>query len=208
MKDLDALKNNWQNMNPAAATYTDPQKLLNSSLSKLKKFEKRIYRINILKTAGMITGMGIIIFSLFSNGAVTPLEAAGVSGIILSTLIFWAEYWRVQLKTGKLDMTASTIKYNGGLTENFKEQRNFFGKKFKIFGALLIIFINVIYIDMLAGTELAERIGIHLAVSLLLTAALHYGLKFRMFRFKREYDPIENELQQIKKDLEGKNENE
>ncbi len=201
MKELDALKMNWQNQKSAADLKFDTGKMTAASLSKLKKFEKRILRINLIKTAGIVIAMALLIWVLLFASPASAFNVTAVSLLVISVIVFWTKYLKLQLSTARLNVKENSLDFIDDVLKNFSAQREFFRKDFKVFGAVLIVFINVLYLDLLNGMPLLERIGFHVVMTAVLLAVLFFGVKFRMRRFKNENEPIENELLKMKEDL-------
>ena len=201
MKELDALKKNWQNQKPSAETKFDTDKIINDSLSKLQKFEKRIFGINMAKTAGIILAAILIIWSMLFAAPVSAVKIIAVLWLLISIVVFWVKYLKIQLRTNKLNVKESSLNFIDEVLHNFSRQKELFRKDFLYFGAALITGINILYLDLLSGMPLLERICFHVFISAALTAVLFGGIKFRMRRFKRENEPLENELIKMKEDL-------
>ncbi|MGA7838196.1 MAG: hypothetical protein WB996_09530 [Ignavibacteriaceae bacterium] len=204
MIEIDALKKNWQNQKPAAENKYNPEKIASDSFIKLKKFEKKQFRINIGKTIGM----GLMILYLFQSmllsSTFSVIKLVGVSWIVLSVIYFLIIYWKMQLKVNKLNVQGNSLDFIDEVLENFTIQKKFFKEKFWIFGATLLIGLNILYVDLLKDLTIPERIGFHFLLVVLMLAMIWGGIKIRMFRFRREYDPIIKELIKIKEDLKDK----
>ncbi len=201
MKELDVLKNNWQKQKAASEIKMDEGKITESALSMLKKFEKKIFRINAVKTAGIIIAVILLIYTMLIATPPTVFKTAAVAVLLISITVFWTRYLKLQLKTAKFNVKENSVDFIDEVLKNFSAQREFFKKDFKVFGAVLIAALNIIYLDLLNGMPGLERIGFHTVMSALLIAVLFLGIKFRMRRFRNENAPIEKELIKIKDDL-------
>ncbi len=201
MKELEVLKNNWQKQKPAAVDKFNYEKITSGSLSKLKKFEKRILKINIIKTTGISIAVALLIWTLIFELPVSVFRITAVTLLVMAISAFWLKYLKLQLKTAKLNVKENSLDFIDDVLKNFSEQREFFRKDFKVFGAILITGINIIYLDLLTGMPVLERIGFHIFMSAALLVVIFFGVKFRMRRFKKENEPIENDLLKIKEDL-------
>ncbi len=202
MKEFDALKKNWQTQKPAGGMKLNADEIISDSLSRLRKFEKRIFRINMVKTAGIVLASALIIWSMLFVTPVSAVKIAGVAWLLISIAVFWTKYLMIQLRTGKLNVKEKSLDFIDDVLKNFSGQRGLFRKDFKFFGAALITGINILYLDLLNDMPPLERLSFHVLVSAVLTAALYAGIKFRMRRFKNENEPLENELIKMKEDLE------
>ncbi len=201
MKEIEVLKNNWQKQKPAAGDKFNYEEITSASFSRLKKFEKRILKINIVKTAGIIIAITLFIWSMLFELPVSAFRIIAVIIIVIGISMFWLKYLRLQLKTAKLNVRENSLDFIDDVLKNFSEQREFFRKDFKVFGVLLLTSINIIYLDLLTDLPVLERIGFHVLMSAVLIAVIFFGVKFRMRRFKKENEPIENELIKMKEDL-------
>ena len=201
MKELDELRKSWKEQMPSTAAAFDTRRITSDSLSKLKKFEKRILRINIVKTIGIIIGTVLLVYTMLFATPFSAFKAAAVGLIVISIAGFWTRYLKLQLKTANLNLKENSLDFIDDVLKNFSAQREFFKKDFMAFGAVLIAGLNIIYLDLLSGMQTLERIGLHIIMTAVLMAVLFFGLKFRMRRFKNENEPIEKELTKIKEDL-------
>ena len=201
MIELDDLKKNWQNQKRASTEKFDIEKIAVESLSKLKKFEKKQFRINMFKTTSIGLILAYFIWAMLIATSFTVIKAAALLWILVSVIIFLTIYWKVQFKVNKLNVRSNSIEFIDEVLENFAIQKKLFKDKFWVFGAALIIGINILYLDLLKDVQIFERIGFHLLFCLIMTAVIWGGIKFRMLRFKKEYEPIINELSKIKADL-------
>ena len=201
MIEFDALKRNWQNQKLTPGKNFDPEKITSNSLSKLKKFEKMQFRINIGKTTGIILMILFLVYTMLIATPLTALKLTAVSWIVFSVIYFLVVYWKMQLKVNKLNMQGNSLDFIDKVLENFAIQRKFFKDKIWIFGASLVMGINILYLDVLKALTTIERLYFHLGFTVLMVLVLWLGIKFRMFKFRREYDPIINELTKIKEDL-------
>ena len=201
MIELDALKKSWKNQKPAADTKFDLDKITGESLSKLKKFEKKQFNINLAKTTGIALIFIYLVWSMLFMTSFSAIKAVAVIWILLSILVFLVIYWRVQLKVNKLNVNDNSLGFIDDVLENFSQQKKLFREKFWMFGVALTIGINILYLDLLKDVPLMPRIGLHAGVCVLMFAVIWGGIKFRMRRFRREYEPVVNELLKIKEDL-------
>ena len=201
MKELDELRKSWSNQKPAADMKFDIENKKAASLSMLKKFEKKIFRINAAKTLGIFIGLMLLVYTLLIATPFSAPRAAAVAILVITTANFWKKYLKLQLKTAKLDVKENSLVFIDDVLNNFTAQREFFKKDFLVFGGILIAGLNLIYLDLLTDMQALERIGYHVFMSALLITVLFLGIKFRMRRFKNENEPIEIELIKIKEDL-------
>jgi len=202
MIDLDNLKKNWQNQKFVMNEKDSFDKTADKSLTKLKKFEKKQFRINIFKTLGVSFLTVYLIISMFIFSSFSLIKLISIVWLTGSIIYFLVIYWKMQLKVNKLNVNGNSLDFIDDVLENFQFQKKFFKEKFWIFGGALIIGINILYLDLLKDLPITERIGLHLIFCLLMILIIWAGIKFRMFRFKKEYEPIIIELTEIKKDLE------
>ena len=201
MIEFDALKRNWQNQKLTPGKNSDPEKITSDSLSKLKKFEKMQFRINMGKTTMIILMILFLVYTMLIATPLTALKLTAVSWIVFSVIYFLVVYWKMQLKVNELNMQGNSLDFIDKVLENFAIQRKFFKDKIWIFGASLVMGINILYLDVLKALTTIERLYFHLGFTVLMVLVLWLGIKFRMFKFRREYDPIINELTKIKEDL-------
>lgn len=203
MTNIDDLKKNWQNQKTSVNTKFDIDKITNDSLSKLRKYEKKQFRINMVKTTGVILLLVYLVWAMLFATSFSIIKVIAVAWIAASIIIFLTIYWKVQLKVDKLNVRKNSLNFIDEVLKNFAAQKKLFKEKFWIFGAALIIGVNILSLGTLKDIPFFERLGFHLLSTLIMIVPIWGGIKFRMFRFKREYEPIINELTKIKKDLEN-----
>ena len=201
MKELDVLRKSWKEQMSSTPIVLDKEKIAAVSYSKLMKFEKKILRINIVKTVGIIIATVLLMYTMLFATPFTAVKTAAVGLLVISIVNFWTKYLKLQLKTSKLNVKENSLDFIDDVLKNFSAQREFFKKDFMVFGALLVAGLNIIYLDLLDGMPVLERIGFHVIMTAVMLAVLFSGLKFRMRRFKNENGPIEKELINIKEDL-------
>ena len=201
MIEIESLKKNWQNQKPASAIKYDFERITGDTLSRLKKFEKKQLRINLFKTIGIVLLFIYLIWAMLFATHVSMIKITAIVWLVLSTAIFLRIYWKVQFKVNKLNVKGNSLDFIDDVIRNFTEQKNLFREKFWIFGIALIIGINILYLDFFSGVQLIARLGLHALVTVILALTIWGGIKFRMLRFKREYEPIINDLTKIKNDL-------
>ncbi len=201
MIELDEMKKNWQNLKPAAKIKNDMKQSSEKVLSKLRKFENRQLRINLLKTSIVSMIFLYLIWSMIFETQVSTVKIIGIAWLVISAVTFLTVYWKTQLKVDNLNANEKSLDFIDKVLDNFSEQKKLFSEKFRVFGIALIIGINILYLDLLKDLQLPLRLALHASASIVLIAAIFGGIKFRMLRFKREYDPLITELNDIKEDL-------
>ncbi len=201
MIEFDVLKRSWQNQTPAKTEKFDIEEIAQKSLSKLKKFERKQFRINLIKTSGVILLFAFLAWTMLFASAFSVIKLIAIIWLFASSILFLNKFWKVQFKVNNLTVKDNSLDFIDEVLDNFSEQRKLFKEKFWWFGVALTIGINILYLDLLKDLQLLDRIGFHLLGTALMIAVIWGGIKVRMFRFKKENEPIENELIKIKNDL-------
>ena len=201
MFDIDAIKNNWQNQKRKDLPVRNSIESIHDMIAKLSRFEKKQFRINFFKTAGITLLMIYFIWATIVITSVSVIKLISIGWMLISIIIFLIIYWKAQLKINKFNINATSINFINSVLENFSAQKELYTQKFWYFGAAIIIGTNIYYLDVLKSLATELRVGAHLGVSILLLAVFYLGIKFRKFRFRNENQPLIDELEKIKKDL-------
>ena len=136
-----------------------------------------------------------------SKFALSFFAVSGICWILLSTIIFLTVYWKSQFSLTRLKLIDSSTDFLDNAIDSLDSQKKLFKVKFWIFGISLLIGLNILYLGILTGGSLSEKLILHIGMSLFLLAAIYGGIKIRKFRFKNEYQPLIDELLKMKKDF-------
>lgn len=208
MDNLDEYKELWQKQKVnMKAAFTATGNAIPNILDKLKKFERKQFGINLTKTIIV----ALIILTMFFFLGETNFGLFSITGIVIifsSVVSFLIIYWKKQFKVSELNLDDSSNKFLEHAVFKLNEQKKLFKVYFPYFGAGLIAGLNLLYLDMFEGYELSSKFYMHLGMSTLLLVAILIGWKIRMYRIRKEWQPLIDELTDIKNDLinEGKNE--
>jgi len=170
---------------------------LDSILTKMKLTEKKVERINIVKTIAISVIMISMICFFYAMDIGTIFSWLGLGLIMISTVVTMVLYWKIQFKSKNLNHNLSQDKF---IIEAISEMRNHkkkFTKLFRVFVFFILIGINLLYVDLLTDLELAYRLGFHFGISFFLLIIFFLGLKFREKKFNREFQPLIDDLESI-----------
>ena len=198
MHNIDELQVLWQNQEMKDTPKGFSKELRNEIIEKASKTGKKIFRINILKTIGLVIIFANLIYMLYRSNIDSLFQFVGVGLMMLSTIIFMIIYWRTQFTQRKLDFSLQEYEFIDNSIKLIRNQKQLFRQQFKYFIVVIIISINIMYIDFFRDMETLTRIIFHLAYTLIFIAFYPIGLKIRERKFKKELQPLIDYLENIK----------
>ncbi|MEJ2054519.1 MAG: hypothetical protein P8X42_11420, partial [Calditrichaceae bacterium] len=116
-------------------------------------------------------------------------------------LVFIIYYWKKQFQVNQLNYSLQTNAFIDLSVKKLKEQIKIFKSFFPFLVTGLIIGLNLIYFSILNEIDLTVRIFYHIAGSLFLAALIPLGLKIREWKFKKEQQPVIDDLISIKEEI-------
>ncbi|MBN2350181.1 MAG: hypothetical protein JXJ22_15180 [Bacteroidales bacterium] len=184
--------------------YEGPENFLENKLphlvQKLKKLEKNQYRINLFKTFSVL-----IILLLFGWLLVPKIAdkfmALGLSIIIISTTLFLILYWRSQFSMDKIRILNSSIEVIKDAVKQLQMQKRLFYIHFPLFVFLMLVGLNIIYISLFEADTFSDRVIYHVMGSVFVLLGFIVGISVRRYRFKKELQPVIDELNTLLSDL-------
>ncbi|MFA8341512.1 MAG: hypothetical protein ACEPO8_00945 [Rhodothermaceae bacterium] len=198
---FELVKKMWQTQTLEQLTDLNPDFVMEGVLARLSKFEKKQFRINVLKI------LAVVIFILFLAVRV-PMSFFSISGLLLvvtGAVFFLTVYMQHQFKVSKLNLENDSLTLIDEAVEFLKRHLLVFKKYFWIFGLLLFLGINLIYFDVFRESEFSLRLIAHSVGSMMIVISYFGGMTIRKFRHKKEYIPVISELIEIKNDFLGEN---
>lgn len=117
--------------------------------------------------------------------------------MIFSTIVFLIYYWRVQFQLEKLDFQRSSREFLQQAISRLQQQIDFFGRPFRIYAFLLVLGVNGTASEIWQESSPGEIIGFHAAATAILLLVIIAGIKFRQWRFRKEIDPLVEEMQAL-----------
>ena len=201
MVKIDELKSIWQNQKISSDVENFQENLLSDMIDELRKFEKKQDKRTVFKAFSVSLLLSILCTILIMNKEFTFFSVLGMSVIIISAAVFMYYYRKTQFKIEKLDMQNKSKQLIDSAISILNEQKKLFKEKFSSFIVGLITGLNVMYIDLLKDDPADERVMMHVGMSILILIGMYFGQKLRERIFKREFQPLIDELNEINKDL-------
>lgn len=207
MNNFDELKNLWQSQEPVRLQNESFDKTIPGVIQKLQSFDKRQFRINMIKSIAVIMILAPMVMVVLENtSGITGLLGMGI--ITAGILWFLSVYWKKQFSVNRLKLGERSLVFIEDSITQLKEQNKIFNFYFPLFGTVLLLGINVIYLGLLSTEKFYTKLYLHTGMSLMIMLFLFAGYKIRMYRIKKEWQPLIDELTEIKNDLTGENNNE
>ncbi len=187
----------WQKHQPSVNKEIEMKTLDDTVFSKLNKLEKKHFKINLIKTALVFFNLILLILTILNLNEISTTTKVGLSWIVISLIIFMLYYWKMQFKKSDLNFLEQSTQFIHQTILKLKQQKKVISHLIPILVFNLIIGINMIYVDMLAELSFTNRFFIHIMVSSFMVVILILGLKLRKRRFKNDFQPMIEELEQI-----------
>jgi hypothetical protein len=170
-------------------------------VDRLRAFEQRQLRINLIKTAALLPLLGGIFYLFVRHAAVTMTSGLGLLLIVGGSLVFLLVYWRHQFRMADLDLDAPPARLIPQAIARLNLHRRLFGLYFPLLGLFLIVGLNLLYVAWLAEAAPGMRWLFHGGMTLFMGLALWAGRRIRRRKFHREYQPLIDELTQNLEEL-------
>jgi hypothetical protein len=194
---LDDMRAAWQEQRPAGLAAWERPDAWEDLLTGLRGYEHRVLGINTVK---MIAGAILLLFTmgvLLPKYASSRLVIGGASWIAVSFTVFAVMYWRRQFRARSLAFERSTFDLIQSARQGLERERSFFRRFMPLLGLILISGLQIVYLDLLRDDPWPTRLLLHGVSVVALAAALAGGLRFRERRFKREMQPLLDQLDSL-----------
>ena len=168
---------------------------------KLKKLQKKQFRINLAKTMGVSISLIFLSLMIMNNAETSLLIKIALGWIILSILICMIIYCKKQYNPSTLDYSARNLEFIENTIQKLEEQKSIVQILLPVLVTCLILGLNLIYFDLLKSENIGTRILLHSGATLFLIIVMQVGLKIRKQRFNNEFKPLIDELKTIRQNL-------
>ncbi|MBI9064044.1 MAG: hypothetical protein JEZ14_18815 [Marinilabiliaceae bacterium] len=195
MDELQTLQSIWQGRKLDTDLNITPTQMNDSIIAKIKQTEKKVFRLNILKTAVVSLLILTLLWSLRDIRASFVWIGMGV--IVMSTLIMMIKNWRIQFKSSNLNHDLPQNEFIDDTIMQMKGAHVKFVKLFRVFVFFLMIGINLLYVDLLQALEMPMRLLLHGIVTNFMLIVFALGLFIRRKKFKKEFQPLIDELETL-----------
>jgi hypothetical protein len=195
------LQHLWQRRGAAATD--SPVDAASLFAGRLKSFEKKQLRINLVKTAALVLILVPFFSYLLLYKSASAAVMAGAGWILISTAAFMVLYWKKQFRYTSLDLNLPGSEFINSVLDKLNYHKKLFRIHFPLFGFSLLLGINIIYLGVFGQYDLSARLIYHFAGSFFVLAAVPLGIKIRKIKFNREYQPLIEELEAVKEDMKG-----
>ena len=202
IKELEAI---WQSQHPSPSEIKEVKLTDSEIFSKVKKLEKKHFRINMIKTILVAIILIFLSISILSLKEISIITKTGLAWIIMSLFISFIFYWKMQFNPSDLTFFDKSDRFIEKTMIKLKQQKKIITHLIPIMVSCLILGLNLIYFDLLKGEELTVRISLHILMSSFLILIMFLGLTVRKKRFRNDFQPIIDELEVIKMNFKNNN---
>lgn len=198
MNDLNELQDIWKsgtnNVKTSPGNY-----MPGSMIQKLKKLESLQSRVNKFKILVLLFAFGLISYSLSTLSHNSYQVYLGFGILIIATVYFMVIYLKSQFNIKRLDFTADSLAFAESAIQMLEKQNSIFNVPFRVFALLLMVGANI----MLLGLDLEseDHFMLHINITFFIAVSALIGLRIRMWRIRKEVDPIIADLKAIKESL-------
>ena len=198
MNNLKKLEEIWQSQKAVSGKDEQkPDEIIQLMADKLMSFRKKQKRITLFKVVAITVILSFFSWQLLTFCSLSLIVMIGLGWIIFCTILFIVLYWKQQSKLEDLNKATSSADFIETALHKMKQQIHFFRMYFPVFVLTLILGVNLLYYEILSGQDLTTRLSYHLSVSVILIIMIPAGLKIRGNKFKKENQPLIDELESI-----------
>ena len=198
---IDTLKKLWQDQKFKENNMNEVLLPDSFIVRRLKSFEKLQLRINTGKLIGIILIMGSFTWYLFHYSKPSFLVVVSLFWITACLAVFIIIYWRKQFQANQLNFSLQTNDFIDFTIDKINEQAKIFRTIFPFLVTTLIIGVNLLYLGILTDSSTGLRLIYHLLVSLVLVSFIPLGIKIRKWKFKKENQPVIDDLLNFKEEM-------
>ncbi|NOZ47653.1 MAG: hypothetical protein GXO79_12860 [Chlorobi bacterium] len=198
MDSILEIKSFWKKQAGNSFASAELNSFPDSVMNKIRKTERKVFILNVRKTIAVTILLSGFVWMFIYEHIQSLYSILGLSLIILSTLITMIVYWKMQFNISKLNFNLPQNEFIDKAILQMTKQKQQFVKLFSIFVIMLIIGINLLYIDLIGNEEFQIRLLYHLGISFFLLLTFFLGLRIRILIFKKEFQPLIDEMNKIK----------
>ncbi|MGC9973208.1 MAG: hypothetical protein ABSE56_21745 [Bryobacteraceae bacterium] len=180
MEQLEELQTLWQK-----------QRLL---IGDMARYQDRQLRINAAKTIAVAVLL-IPFCWILARYLRSPLVVCGILWMVASVIAFMLAYWKRQFRVSSLDFAAPSREFIAAAVARLKQQHRLFGVPFLVFVLCMIAGLNLTLLG------LSTRLAAHVIYSAEVLLFCWVGLRIRERRFRRESQPLIDQLAVMEDDL-------
>lgn len=201
MNNMTDIQTLWQSQTTNTVADVNDRVKMPDIIEKFKKFEKKQLRINVAKSIAV--ALIFLQFTVWSYhmAANSIFFSAGVIWILLVMVAFMMLYWKKQFRHKSLNLKLNTVDLLESAIQKLNEQKRLFSRYFPLLAIALLLGLNILYLDLLAEKDLLYRVLFHLGMSVFLMVVFALGLRIRKRKFRKEYQPLIDELETIINDF-------
>lgn len=200
MNDISELQKIWLAKGDEAIN-TNMKPDPDSLLKKLKSLENLQTRINIIKIVVIGTLLAFMIY-IFPKSVSHSMSVYSGFGIVTTSIVaFMAYYLKNQFKTSKLNFACGSMEFTNQTIELLQKQNAIFRTPFRIFFVSMAIGLNLMLIGATVDFNSHEAILVFLIDNSSLVIFTFIGYRIRVWRIRREVNPLIDELTRTKESL-------
>lgn len=201
MDDFNKLKQLWQSQKKYSSRKSDIIKHYRPIVKKFKNFGRRLFWRNLLKTLFTAAALIFYVFILLTNKKTSFFLDLGLVWIITNTIVFMVIYWKKQPRIRDLNFDKPSTKFIESTLEKLYFHKKMIHLIFPVFGFLVILGINLVYLGLFQSIAADKRLTYHLVATFILMLAVLRGIKILEKRHKKHFLPLIQNLESYRSDL-------
>lgn len=189
-KDIKDLQDLWQG---EQSSPTDQQQLIDN----LNSVEKKAKRERWMMLVTFFVTIVILLFILPVMESWYYLFSITILGFAMLMIIFLVHRTKFHSLSNGKDF--SNQQFITSHIQKLKDKITIASKYMWVYGILITAGINVGYLEALKEMTLSSRVGYHVLATVLILAAMCYGVKKKMDEYSEEVTPLISQLNELNK---------
>jgi uncharacterized membrane protein YecN with MAPEG domain len=187
----------WQQAK-TAGDLTDHRYRADDLIPMIARLEKKQQKLVTFKTVSVICLLLAILILLINRMDPGLFTLLGMGVFLLSTLSILVVLNHLRFRINEGERSLSTLKLAEITEQKINAERKIFTRYIPIFLLLALTGINLLYVDLIGDLEAHIRILAHLLLSGTMLAAAVLGLFIRIKRFRKQFLPLLDRIQEFK----------
>ncbi len=208
MNDINTLKDTWMKQSLPQHMKVLREDYISRIPDRLKKYQKFQDRVNTVKMVLVLLILLLFAWMLFQKMTLSAPVIAGFFLIVGGTPIFGLYYLKKQFRLSSIDFTSDSAKFIPHAIVKLKSQISVFRLPFFLYLTVMISGLNVMYYALLEDSPVKERLVMHVGITVLIFFMALIGLVVRKRRYKKETQPVIDELINLSNELHSETDSE
>jgi membrane associated rhomboid family serine protease len=193
----------WQQQSERVPPQRQPQNQKKSIWERIDEIQAKIRRENITVTIALVATTAFLGFIWYHYDAQQWLLTLGLSLIILGMMGSLYFFYQRTIGERTIDMGQPTQDYVSEVLKKLRYQRLIITRVMPVYAFLLILGLNLSYLEIIGAVSPGLRWTIHLLMTLVLIAVFLFSGRRHLRKYDAHYSPLIQQLEAILHDWEG-----